>query len=459
MAVKLYNSLSKKLETFKPINSGVVSMYSCGPTVYNYAHLGNFRAFAFADTVYRILTFNGYKVNFIMNLTDVGHLTDDADAGEDKLEKAAELEGKTSKEIADFYIKHFVMDYEKLNLEKPAKFTRATDYIAEQIDLVQTLERRGYTYKTSDGVYFDTSKFSSYGELSGLTNENTERDSRVEEKTEKKNQSDFALWKLSPPGVRRWQEWESPWGLGFPGWHVECSAMSMRELGPTIDIHTGGEDHKMIHHPNEIAQSECATGQKFVNYWLHAAFMQVDSSKMAKSSGNFYTIADVETKKINPIALRYFYMSAHYRSPLNFTWGALQSAENALKKMYSVIEGYKDDSSANLDKETLDKFLEAINDDLNMPKALAVVWDMLKSDLNEGVKIATLLKFDEVLGFKLDRHVGLEIPKDILNLAHIRNEYRKAAIWDKADVIRRKLEKAGYIIEDAGTSYTVRRKI
>lgn len=459
MAIKFYNSLSKKTEVFKPLNSGHATIYSCGPTVYDYAHIGNFRAFMLADELFRIMKFNGYDVKFIMNLTDVGHLTDDADEGDDKVENTAEREGKSAREISDFYIKHFLLDYEKLNLSRPQKFTRATDYIKEQIDLVVSLQKRGYTYKTSDGIYFDTSKFTNYGVLSGLTNDNTEREERIEGNTEKRNPSDFALWKFSPQNKKRWQEWESPWGLGYPGWHIECSAMSMKELGATIDIHTGGEDHKMIHHPNEIAQSEGATGQQFVNYWLHNAFLQVDGGKMAKSLGNIYTITDVENKKVDPLALRYFYMSAHYRSPLNFTWGALQSADNALKKLYSVVEGYRDTQNSTIDKQTMEAFLAAINDDLNMPKALAVVWDMLKGNLDEGTKLITLLKFDEVLGLKIDRHIGLEIPKEINDLALTRKEYRKASIWDKADLLRRQIEAKGYIVEDVGEGFKLRRKL
>lgn len=456
---KLYNSLTKKVEEFKPLKPDEVTLYSCGPTVYNFAHIGNFRSFYLADLAHRSLRFHNYNVRFIMNLTDVGHLTDDADAGDDKLEKAADREGKSAKEIADFYIKQFLSDYDELNLLRPTKFTRATDYIAEQIELVRVLERKGYTYKTSDGIYFDTSKFADYGVMSGLTLENEEREERVEENLEKRNAADFALWKFSPKGERRWQEWNSPWGVGFPGWHIECSAMSMKELGATIDIHTGGEDHKMIHHPNEIAQSQCATDKTFVNYWLHSAFMKVNDTRMGKSNNNMFTVADVIEKGYSPLALRYFYMTAHYRTPINFTWGALQSADNAMKKLFTVLEGYKEDQDADVNEEYMKAFSEALAEDLNTPKALAVVWDMLKSELPESTKLKTLLKFDNVLGLGLDSHIGLEIPQKVLNLAVTRNEYRKAAIWDKADLVRREIESHGYLVEDLPTGYKLKRKV
>jgi cysteinyl-tRNA synthetase len=459
MTVRLYNSLTKKIEDLRPIKEDEVSLYTCGPTVYNHAHIGNFRAFVLGDLVNRVLTFNGYNVKYIMNLTDVGHLTDDADQGDDKLEKAAEKEGKSAREIADYYIKLFMDDYERLHLTKPMKFTRATDYISEQIELVKVLENKGYTYNTTDGVYFDTSKFPEYGQLSGMTHDNTERESRVEENSEKRNPSDFALWKLSPQGERRWQEWDSPWGMGFPGWHVECSAMSMKELGVTIDIHTGGEDHKMIHHPNEIAQSQCATGVNFVNLWMHSAFLQVDGGKISKSKGNFITVGDVIEKGFTPLALRYLYFSAHYRSPLNFTWSSLESADSALQKLYTVVEGYKDDPNALPSDEYIDRFLDILNDDLNMPKALAVMWDLIKSDTDEGVKLATMTKFDEVLGFGLDSHIGIEIPQNILDMAKTREVYRKNGIWDKADVVRREIESKGYYVEDTPEGYLIKRKV
>jgi len=446
--MKLYDSLTKEVREFEPIDPGLVTMYSCGPTVYNFVTIGNYRTFAMADFVYRTLLFNDYKVKFIMNFTDVGHLISDADTGTDKVEEAAEKEGKTAKEISDFYIEDFLKGAEKLNFKKPTKFTRATEYIQEQIDLIKTLEEKDFTYQISDGVYFDTSKVSDYGKLSGLKPEEVKKGARIEVNPEKKNPVDFALWKFSPSDKKRWQEWNSPWGVGFPGWHLECSAMILNELGESIDIHLGGEDLKMVHHPNEIAQSESATGRKFVNYWMHGAFLQIDEGKMSKSLGNVYTMTDIENKGFDPLALRFFFMSAHYKSPLNFTWEALAGFQNSLKKIYDIVSGYKEDLGAEPFYEFINKFKEALNDDVNMPKAVSVMWDMLKSDIKEGEKIATILKMDEVLGLRIDSHIGFEIPQHILNMASARREYRKNGIWDKADMIRKEALDLGYIIED-----------
>ncbi|MDX1702134.1 MAG: cysteine--tRNA ligase, partial [Melioribacteraceae bacterium] len=405
------------------------------------------------------LEFNDYKVKYIMNLTDLGHLTDDADEGEDKLEIAAEKEGKSAREVADFYIKAFFKDYDDLNLRKPSKFPRATDYIKEQVDLIQRLENEGYTYITTDGVYFDTAKFENYGKLSGFTLDNIKEGARVTPNLNKKNPSDFALWKFSNQDKKRWQEYDSPWGMGFPGWHIECSAMALSELGDTLDIHIGGEDHKMIHHPNEIAQSECATGKNFVNYWVHVTHLQVDAGKMAKSSQNFYTIPDIVTKGFTPMDLRFFYMTAHYRSPLNFTWEALQNSHNSLKKLYDLISGYEESEDAQADKGYLDKFNQALLSDLNLPKAIAIVWDLVKSNLDESTKILTLLSMDDVLGLKIEDHVGFKIPQKVQNLAKIRWEYRKQGIFDKADQLRREVSEMGYVIEDGGDEYKIKRKL
>ena len=449
--MKIYNSLSKQLEDFKPIEPGLVKMYCCGPTVYMHPHIGNWRLFSLSDFVYRALRFNGYKVDFIMNMTDVGHLFEgggDPEGGEDKVEKQAVEEGKSAKEIVEFYIKGFLKDYKDLNLSEPRKFTRATEYIDDQIDLIATLEEKGYTYETSDGVYFDTSKFPSYGELSGLTIENIKEGARVDPNPEKKNPTDFALWKFSPSDKKRQQEWRSPWGTGFPGWHLECSAMVLSELGDTIDIHLGGEDLKMIHHQNEIAQSECATGKKFVNYWIHSAFLMVDAGKMSKSLGNFYTLSEVVNRGFSPLDLRYLYMTAHYRTPLNFTWEALSSAQNSLSKIYEIIGSYEQDPKAEVSDKYIKKFRERLEDDLNTPEALAIVWELLKSTISEASKLNTVLKMDEFLGLKLQEHIGYEIPTNVSDLAKMRREYRKNGIWDKADVIRRQILGLGYVVED-----------
>lgn len=465
MSLKLYNSLTKKLDEFKPINDKQVTMYTCGPTVYDYVQVGNWRTYFLGDLLYRVLSFSGYKVKYIMNLTDVGHLSGDnegdANTGDDRLEKAAVKEGRSARDIANFYITDFFKGYERMGYKKPKKFTRATDYIQDQIELIRTLEQKGFTYKIIDGVYFDTSKFKDYGKLSGLTADSIKEGARIEINPEKKHPSDFALWKFSPKDAMRWQEWDSPWGIGFPGWHIECSAMAIKELGESIDLHLGGEDLRMIHHQNEIAQSECATGKKFANYWLHGAFLTVDGGRMGKSLGNAYTLMDVEQKGYDALVLRYFYMSAHYRTPLNFTWEALQGANNALKKLYDLVSGYHVSDDAVVDSEYLEKFTHALYDDLNMPKAFSVIWEMLKSEtVAEEVKVVTMLKFDEVLGLKLDNFVGYEIPEKIHTLVRTRDAYKKAGIWDKADAVRKEIESLGFAVEDTPNGqYKIKRKL
>ena len=446
-----------------PISPDTVTMYTCGPTVYDYPTIGNYRTYTLGDLVHRVLLYDQYSVKFIMNLTDVGHLTGDnagdADKGEDRLEIAAEREGKSAKEIANFYIADFMKGYEKLGFLKPTKFTKATEYVNEQINLVKKLEENGYTYKTSDGVYFDTAKYPQYGELSGLNAQNVLEGARVEPNPEKKSPTDFALWMFSRSGAMRWQEWDSPWGRGWPGWHLECSAMILAELGESIDIHVGGEDLRMIHHQNEIAQSECATGKKFVNTWMHGAFLLVDGGRMGKSLGNAYTLSDVEDKGFTPQALRYFYLTAHYRTHLNFTWEALQSAQNAVKKLFDLVGAYQEDKNAPMSIEHIERFREFIDDDINMPKAVSVMWEMLKSEIPESSKIRTLLEMDRVLGLGVEDYVGFEIPKEIIDMAATRWQYKISGIWDKADLMRREVLQKGYVIEDATNSYKVKRKL
>jgi len=464
MSFQLYNSLSKQVQEFSSIDPQVVKMYTCGPTVYSFTHIGNFRTFALSDFLIRTLQFNGYNIKFIMNITDVGHLTGDnegdADTGDDRLEVSARKEGKSVKDIVSFYTNQFMIDYEKLNLTKPEKFTQATQYIKEQIDLVRRLKEKGFTYQIDDGVYFDTSKFKDYGHLSGFTEESVKEGAQIEPNPQKKHPLDFALWKLSPPYSTRWQEWDSPWGKGFPGWHVECSAMIFKELGEQIDIHVGGEDHRAVHHQNEIAQSEGVSGKKFSQFWVHVTFLQVDGGKMGKSLGNAYTLADLESKRFLPASLRYFYMTSHYRKPLNFTWESLTSAQNSLKKLYEIVGEYNGSkgSTGQVSAEFLQKFERAINDDLNMPKALSVVWDLVKSELEEDIRVATLLKFDEVLGLGFDALIGFEVPKEVDDLARTRWEYKKVGIWDKADFIRRQIDEMGFTVEDSPTGFRVKKK-
>ena len=440
-----------------------MKIYCCGPTVYKDQQIGNWRTFSLADFLIRFLKMSGYKVDFIMNMTDVGHLFEtstDPEGGEDKIEKQSAEEGRSARDIVDMYSKVFLEEYKELNLTEPRKFTKASEYIDNQIDLIATLEDKGFTYETTDGVYFDTSKFEKYGNLSGLTVENVKEGARVDPNPEKKNPTDFALWKFSPEGKKRQQEWQSPWGVGFPGWHLECSSMILTELGETIDIHVGGEDLKMIHHQNEIAQSECATGKTFVNYWVHGAFLTVDGGKMSKSLNNFYTLSDIKNKGFSPLDLRYLFMTSHYKGSLNFTWEAMQNAQNALNRIYDIVSGYEYDERAEVSDKYIKKFMEKLDEDLNMPEALAVFWELIKSTTPESSKLNTILKMDEVLGLRLQEHIGVEIPENILNLAKMRNEYRKNGIWDKADMVRKQINDLGYVVEDIQTgSFKVKKKL
>ncbi len=470
--LKLYNSLSRKVEDFKPIHPLQVGMYSCGPTVYQFAHIGNMRAFTTADLLLRTLKYNGYDVKFIMNITDVGHMTlDDAgggDGGEDKLEKTARLEGKTVWEVAEFYTEIFLKDYDSLNLTRPNKFCKATDHIREQIDLIKRLEAAGYTYETSDGIYFDTIKYPEYGKLSSL--DQVKEGARVEANEEKHSPRDFALWKFSPSGEKRQMEWKSPWGKGFPGWHIECSAMSMKYLGESFDIHTGGIDHKEIHHPNEIAQSEAVTNKPLAKYWIHTAFMQISGEKMSKSLGNTYTLYDLEQQNYDLLALRYLYLQTHYRQEMNFTYQSLDAAQNAYKKLVIEISKWEDENTDNGTgfaealKEYEDRFLEAINEDLNMAKALAVVWELVKADLPSGAKAKLVFKFDRVLGLNLEdlaKQISVvegKIPGQIQHMVEERQMLRKQNHFNAADKIRADIEKLGYIIEDTPKGIKVRKK-
>jgi len=334
--IRFYNTLTRKKEVFKPLKDKKIGIYTCGPTVYWYPHIGNLRSYIFPDFLKKILIFQGYSVKHVMNVTDVGHLVSNADEGEDKIEKTAKREGKTAREISEFYFNIFKQDLKKLNISEPDVWTKATEYIKEQIELIKKLEKKGYTYKTSDGIYFDTSKFRNYGKLAKLDVQGLKAGKRIAI-GKKKNKTDFALWKFSEKSGERQQEWGSPWGIGFPGWHIECSAMSMKHLGETIDIHTGGEDHISVHHSNEIAQSEAATGKTFVRYWLHGAFLNFKGEKISKSTGGLYTLSDLEKMNYSPMHLKYFYLSAHYRKPLNFTLESLNASKNAYEKLKNIL--------------------------------------------------------------------------------------------------------------------------
>jgi len=474
--MKIYNSLTRKIEDFEPINPPKVGMYTCGPTVYSEATIGNFRTYMAADLLLRALKFNGFQVDYIMNITDVGHLTGDnlgdADTGEDRMEKSAKEQHKSAWDIAKSYTDIFLRDFEKLNLVKPRLFTKATDHIQEQIDLVKKIEEKGFTYKTSDGIYFDTKKYEEetgkkYGELSDL--DQIKEGARVEVNKEKKNERDFALWKFSEKPGERQMEWDSPWGLGFPGWHIECSAMSMKYLGEGFDIHVGGEDLKQTHHPNEIAQAESVTGKQFVKYWVHGTFLKVDGKRMGKSLGNVYTVSDLEEKGYSPIALRYFFLGAKYRDSLNFTFEALKSASNTLNNLRSIVIDLKRSKEAErtkLSQEKLEKvddynerFAEAVNNDLNTPQALAVMWEAVKSNIPSPDKLDLLYNFDEVLGLKLREVEVAEIPEEIIRLIKERDEAREKNNYEEADRIRKEIEKEGkYAVLDtpAGTQVKIK---
>ena len=460
----LYNSLTRKKEEFKSINSDAVGLYTCGPTVYNYAHLGNLRSYLFEDFLKRTLEYNAYEVKHIMNITDVGHLTGDMDMGEDKLELGAKREGKSAWEIATYYETVFKKDLEFLNIEMPNVFCRATDNIPEQIELIKTLEIKGYTYKISDGIYFNTAKVAEYNKLSHLPLEDLKEGARVEKNPEKKNPTDFALWKFSPVGAKRQMEWESPWGTGFPGWHIECSAMSLKYLSGELDIHCGGIDHINIHHTNEIAQSEAATGQKFFNYWLHGAFLNIKGGKkMTKSSGDFLTLEKAFIScGINPLAYRFIALQVHYRKPMEYSVEGIKQAALGLASLSNQIAGLGK-KSGEINLEFKDKFLAAINDDLNLPQALAIVSSVLKSKLSAPDKLRTILDFDKVLGLRLDSVQDFVLPElkltdlasDVQALIKGRQEARSAKNWEESDRLRDEIKKKGYLIEDIKNGFKV----
>ncbi|MBI2032887.1 MAG: cysteine--tRNA ligase [Candidatus Levybacteria bacterium] len=452
--MRLYNTLSKKIEEFVPIHSPEVGMYTCGPTVYDFAHIGNFRTYTTADILFRVLLHNGYDVKYIMNITDVGHLTGDnlgdADTGEDRMEKSAKKEGKSAWDVAEFYTQTFIKDFERLNLKKPLLFAKATDHIKEQIDLIERLEQKAFTYRTSDGIYFDTAKFPEYGKLSNL--DQIKEGARVEPNPEKKSPKDFALWKFSPKGETRQMEWESPWGIGFPGWHIECSAMSMKYLGESFDIHVGGIDLASTHHPNETAQSEAATGKQFVAYWVHGAFILIDGKRMSKSLGNNYTVQDIVDRGHDLLALRYLYLQTHYRQEMNFTWEALQSAQQALYRLYKDVATFEEPKVGCAEYEK--RFEDALSDDLNTPQALSIMWEMLKSDYPTSAKARTIYKMDAILGLDLQnsrtkiKEEIVVIPDDIKILMEERNALRKEKRYEEADKVREQIEAKGYEVVD-----------
>lgn len=452
--IYLYNTLSRKKEVFKPTSENRVGIYACGPTVYNYAHLGNLRSYLFEDFLRRTLAYNGYLVKHVVNITDVGHLVGDMDMGEDKMETGAKREGKSAWQIAAFYEEAFKEDIYRLNILEPSLWCRATDNIPEQISLIKILEKKGYVYHLPDGLYFDTSKVRDYNKLSHLPLEQLKEGARVEKNPGKRNPTDFALWKFSPADSKRQMEWDSPWGIGFPGWHIECSAMSLKYLKGRLDIHCGGIDHINIHHTNEIAQSEAATEKKFFNYWLHGAFLNIaGGKKMAKNDNNFLTLSKALLEKgIDPLAYRLAACQVHYRKPMEYSEASLRQADQALSRwraQVSLLEKKK----GKIINVFRNKFISAINDDLNLPQALAVVSAVLKAKASDADKRATILDFDRVLGLDLSKDPSSikkieEIPDKVKKLMNEREAAREAKDWAQADKLRSEILKSGYIIED-----------
>lgn len=466
--LKLYNTLSRSKEDFTPINKKIVTMYSCGPTVYNYAHIGNLRTYVFMDLLRRTLKYDGYKLKGVMNITDVGHLLSDADDGEDKMVKASKEMQKTPEEIADYYTNIFFTDLKKLNISNPEVIAKATDNIKEMIDYVVTLQEKGFAYETSDGIYFDIEKFPEYGKLSRLNLDDQIAGARVEVNSEKRHPADFALWKKAEPN--HIMQWDSPWGKGYPGWHIECSAMGKKFLGTTFDIHSGGVDHIPVHHENEIAQSEALEGVKTVNYWIHGEFMLVDGGKMSKSLKNTYTISQLEEKDYSSLDFRYFCLNAHYRKKLNFTFEGLDSSKVSLSRLYDALNAHKHSNIATK-KATTDKYLEqfktAINDDLNVPLALGILWTMVKENPASKDIYKTALEFDKVLGLSLDKLPEFkskddslsesEIPQEIKDIALMRIQAKKDKDYKKADELRDKITTLGYQLIDTKDGYSVKK--
>jgi cysteinyl-tRNA synthetase len=458
--MKIYNTLTKKKEEFTPLCPGNVGMYHCGPTVYDHVHIGNLRSFLLGDFTRRSFEYLGYKVNQVMNITDVGHLISDGDDGDDKMTKALKRENlditiENMIKIATTYTESFKQDLLSLNIKPPHHMPKASDHIQEDISIIQKLDEGGYIYVTSDGVYFDTSKMKDYGKLGGLNIDDAE--SRIETNSEKRQAADFALWKFDDNNG-----WDSPWGHGFPGWHIECSGMSMKYLGEQFDIHTGGADLKSVHHNNEIAQSECATGTTpFVNYWMHGEMLNFGGAKLSKSSGGNITLKTLQEKGFSPLDYRYLSLQTHYRSPMNFTWDTLQSAKNGFQKIKDHVIDLKESCQpGTVDTSFEQEFTKAISDDLNIPQALAIFHTMLKSDLDNTHKLATAYRFDEVLGLDLNNlHTEIfDVPKKVQGLLSERKKARLNKNWDLADELRNQIQSQGFDVLDTDSGQKLSKK-
>ena len=470
MQIRLYNTMTRKIEDFKPITPNHVGFYSCGPTVYWDQHLGNMRTFLNNDILKRMFLANGYTVTHVMNFTDVGHLTSDEDTGDDKMEKGAARENMTVWEVADKYIANCVRDMDALNLIRPTHTPRATDHIKEQIEWIQKLEKLGYTYEIpGDGIYYDTSKFAEYGALGGQNLSELKAGARIENNN-KRNITDFALWKFSPKDVKRQMEWDSPWGVGFPGWHLECSTMSSKYLGEHFDIHTGGQEHIKVHHTNEIAQSEPIVGKPWVHYWVHWAWLLLKDGKMSKSSGSFWTVQGLIDKGYDPMAYRYLVLLGHYRQPVEFSMDSLDAAANGYKNIVRKIADLMNDKSGNVDEDAYqkwhDKILAPVSDNLKTAESLVAVQDLLKDKtVNNATKLALFEFVDKLLGLqfieramKLHELESVAAPVEIQQLAQQRLEAKKSRDFATADSLRNQIDASGWTVMDTPDGFKLVKK-
>jgi cysteinyl-tRNA synthetase len=456
--LRLYDNYERALRDFVPQTPGKVGLYSCGPTVYDYQHIGNMRAYLFVDGLKRVLRLNGFDVNHVMNITDVGHLTSDGDTGEDKMEKGSKRTGMSAWSIAELYTNVFFDDLAKLNIERARTVCKATDHIPQQIAFIAEIEKKGYTYRTSDGIYFDTSKQQSYGHLGRLDIKGLQGGARVD-LGEKRNATDYALWKFSAPEEKRQMEWDSPWGRGFPGWHIECSAMAQEYLGDFFDIHTGGEDHLTVHHVNEISQTEARSGTRLANFWMHIYFILLNDEKMSKSKGEFLRVQLFLDKGYDPLVYRYLCLTAHYRSQMNFSWDAMDASKTALERLRMAVFNLGDAGDAEAEVTFIARMMEKLNDDLNFPQALALLFELMRADLPSAIKKATVLKFDEAFGLLLGewKPARVEIPDNVQAIADARWAAKVGKNWAQADRLRGELTVLGWVMKDGKDSFTLEK--
>ena len=454
--MRLYDTRRRQVAPIEPIIPGKLGIYTCGPTVYGPAHIGNLRTYILEDVLVRTLRYFGYEVNRVMNVTDVGHLVSDGDEGEDKLEIGARRDKTSAWEVAKRYEKCFLDDFDALHLVRPDRLVRATETVSAQIALIEKLEQSGCTYRLADGIYFDAATFPTYAELGRLDLAGQQAGARVEVVTGKRHPYDFALWKISAAGAKRDMEWESPWGTGFPGWHIECSAIALTEIGEEVDIHCGGVDHIPVHHTNEIAQSETATGKRFVRHWFHTDFLLMNGGKMSKSLGNLYTLEDLARRGIEPAAFKLLTYGAHYRSKQNFSWEAVETAQKNLLKLRGLFKVGGEDEGRG---EEMLAFEEALSNDMNMPEAVAALWNIAQSDLNLKAKEEIVTKMDRVLALGLlQEELSELIPLPILEMSAKRDVARLNQKWDESDHFRQLIEASGYQILDSPSGVRVSKK-